>query len=240
MIGQAAFKIFLGYPYPWWRELGLLHGRAITDMPIRQAYYFETEGEAGPDTKNLNSLMMVSYNDLGAVPYWKALEPESPHCQPFLGRSNTFVQPGDEVSPNQFGVTRQMVDAAQAQVRAVHGLKYVPEPYTAIYQDWTADPFGGGWHGWKAGFQFWEIMPRMRKPLGDDDVYICGEAYSSNQGWVEGALQTAELMLEEHFGLARPSEYLPDDYDLGPSTVHWPATERVVKPILLTRRQLIV
>jgi len=26
-------------------------------------------------------------------------------------------------------------------------------------------------------------------------VYICGEAYSDAQGWVEGALQTADIVL---------------------------------------------
>ena len=55
----------------------------------------------------------------------------------------------------------------------------------------------------------------MRKPLPSENVYICGEAYSNNQGWVEGALQTAQLMLEEHFGVKRP-DWLPRDYDLGP------------------------
>ena len=42
---QAAFKLFLGYEYPWWRALGLHAGRSITDLPIRQAYYFGTERE---------------------------------------------------------------------------------------------------------------------------------------------------------------------------------------------------
>ena len=75
VISQAAFKIFLGYPYPWWRVLGLQAGRSITDMPLRQTFYFQTEGEQkGADPANDNSLMMVSYNDLGSVPFWKALE----------------------------------------------------------------------------------------------------------------------------------------------------------------------
>jgi hypothetical protein len=35
-----------------------------------------------------------------------------------------------------------------------------------------------------------------------------------NQGWVEGAYQTAERMLQEHFGLTAP-KWL-GDYPLGP------------------------
>jgi monoamine oxidase len=58
-------------------------------------------------------------------------------------------------------------------------------------------------------------MKMMRRPYRDEAVHICGEAYSVTQGWVEGALQTAERMLEEHFGLLRPG-WAPADYDLGP------------------------
>lgn len=235
VISQAAFKIFLAYPYPWWRQLGLVAGRTITDMPIRQTFYFQTEGEIGgiqPD--NLNSLMMVSYSDLGAVPFWKALEAG----EPFAGHPNPFVPQDQALVPShRFTITRQMVEAAQQQVKEVHNLRYVPEPYSAAYHDWSADPYGAGWHGWKAGYKFWEIMPRMRHPIPDENVFICGEAYSLNQGWVEGALQTAELMLEEHFGLDRPRAWLPDDYDLGPSTLQWPATSQAIKVSLLSLRR---
>ena len=41
-----------------------------------------------------------------------------------------------------------------------------------------------------------------------------GEAYSYGQGWVEGALQTADLVLQEHFDMKPPS-WLPKDYDFG-------------------------
>jgi monoamine oxidase len=215
VISQAAFKIFLAYPYPWWRPLGLVAGRSITDMPLRQTFYFQTEGEFGGDPRNHNSLMMVSYNDLGSVPFWKALEAQTlgPGSH-FHGRPNPFAPAGGEMPHTPFPITSQMVDTAQALVRQIHNLEFVPEPYSAAYHDWSADPYGAGWHAWKAGTRFWEIMPRIRQPVAGEDVFICGEAYSINQGWVEGALQTAELMLEEHFGLKRPT-WLPDDYSLG-------------------------
>jgi len=211
VISQAAFKIFLAYPYPWWRVLGLQAGRSITDMPLRQTFYFQTEGEQpGGDPNNNNSLMMVSYNDLGSVPFWKALE----EGDPFTGEPNPFNPSGAPRPANGFPITRQMVEAAHSQVREVHGLEFVPKPYAAAYHDWSDDPYGAGWHAWKAGFKFWEIMPKMRQPVPGENVFVCGEAYSINQGWVEGALQTAELMLEEHFDMERPS-WLPKDYNLG-------------------------
>jgi hypothetical protein len=89
-----------------------------------------------------------------------------------------------------------------------------PKPTAVIgtyYHDWSLDPYGAGYHAWAAHFKAWEVMDEVRRPMRDRHVYICGEAYSNAQGWVEGALCTAESMLEEFFGLRRidglPSEY---------------------------------
>ena len=57
-------------------------------------------------------------------------------------------------------------------------------------------------------------MKEVRKPDKSEDVFICGEAYSINQGWVEGALQTADLVLQEHFGM-KPPEWLTPGYNFG-------------------------
>jgi monoamine oxidase len=215
VIIQAAFKLFLAYPYPWWRALGVQAGRSITDMPIRQTFYFGTEGEQpGGDDDNLASLMMASYNDLGSVSFWKALE-AGEKFEPAGGPLRAAGEDEDVVAEAHWLPTKQMVEQAQEQIRTLHGLEYVPEPIAARYQDWTRDPYGGGWHAWKAGYRYWEVMGRMRKPVRGQEVYVCGEAYSNNQGWVEGALQVAERMLEEHFGLPRPG-WIPHDYDLGP------------------------
>jgi hypothetical protein len=36
-------------------------------------------------------------------------------------------------------------------------------------------------------------------------VFVCGEAYSHQQGWVVGALRTADEMLQRHFKLGAPA-----------------------------------
>jgi hypothetical protein len=56
----------------------------------------------------------------------------------------------------------------------------------------------------------WEVKEQIIQPFdGKRDyqdqplnipLYICGEAYSDAQGWVEGALQTADLVLAK-FGV---------------------------------------
>jgi monoamine oxidase len=109
-----------------------------------------------------------------------------------------------------------MVHVANSQVAEVHALPSIDAPYSAVYHSWNEDPYGGGWHEWKANYRLDEVMCRMRKPVESEDVYIVGEAYSYGQGWVEGALDTAESMVEDFFGLKRPG-WLDKDYPLMPN-----------------------
>lgn len=199
---QPAFKLFLGYPYPWWRGLGIEAGRSISDLPIRQTYYFGTQGEQpGADPDNLSSLLMASYNDLGTVPFWKGLE----RGEPYVGEPGyRHCKEGELPVPvSEFHASDQMVREAHRQVEALHGQQELPQPYSAIYHNWGDDPYGGGWHSWKAGYRYDQIVKRMTHPVADENVYICGAAYSLDQGWVEGALETAEQMLQVDLGLAK-------------------------------------
>ncbi|KAB2918625.1 MAG: NAD(P)-binding protein [Bacteroidetes bacterium] len=199
---QHAFKLFMGYDYPWWRALNLWAGRSITDMPIRQVYYFGCEGDQpGADPNNTKSLLMASYNDISTVPFWKALQND----EPYGGNDKPENKSIDPVPPAQFVATQSMVEIAHKQVETMHGQQKLDMPYAAIFHDWSEDPYGGGWHEWKAGYRYDEIIKKMVKPVEDQDVFIIGEAYSNNQGWVEGSLETAEDMMKRYFKL----DYLP-------------------------------
>jgi lysine 2-monooxygenase len=210
---QSAFKLFLAYERPWWRTMGLVAGRSVTDLPIRQAYYFGTESEQPNGEPWLNSLLMASYNDISTVPFWKGLEAGAP----FKGYVPSCIEPGtnDAIVPMEFPATEDMVNSANKQLAEVHAQQEIPLPYSAVYHDWSGDPYGGGWHEWKANYRLDEIMWKMLKPVEGDDIFIVGEAYSIGQGWVEGALDTAETMLEEYFNLPRP-KWLDPDYALMP------------------------
>jgi hypothetical protein len=66
-------------------------------------------------------------------------------------------------------------------------------------RDWGAEPFGGAAHVWRPGWTAVDSDPLFAFSLrqrGDADhranVHICGEAYSGHQGFIEGALRTAE------------------------------------------------
>jgi monoamine oxidase len=212
---QSAFKLFLAYEQPWWRALGLVAGRSVTDLPVRQIYYFGTEGEQPHGSPNMNSLLMASYNDISTVPFWKGLE----LGKAYEGYRPSCLEPNvkDIMPKSEFQATDEMVQIANRQVAQVHALPEVPMPYSAVYHTWNENPYGGGWHEWKANYRLDQIMCQMRKPVAKEDIYIVGEAYSYNQGWVEGALDTAESTLQDFFGLKPPLWLKPKDYPLLPN-----------------------
>ena len=49
---------------------------------------------------------------------------------------------------------------------------------------------------WKPNEKSHDIARKMIQPM-DCPLYICGENYSTNQGWMEGALETAEIVLNK-------------------------------------------
>ncbi|MFY9826042.1 MAG: NAD(P)/FAD-dependent oxidoreductase [Thermoanaerobaculia bacterium] len=188
------FKIFLCYPYPWWKAADVSTGRSVTDMPVRQCYYWSTE-------PNANSSILASYDDELSVTFWAGLrDPKAigklwEPRKPYMG-----MHPASE-NWKTYRASHAMVEEAHRQLVQMHGVSYAPEPYDAAYRDWAEDPYGGGVNFWRIHERSWEVMPRMVNPVPGLPVYVCGEAYSQEQGWVEGALQTAEIMLTQHFGL---------------------------------------
>lgn len=207
VIPRPASKLFLGYDRPWWQDIGLSAGRSVTDMPLRQVYYWGVEGrQPGADPSNQNALLLASYNDLDEVEFWNEL----------LTRPNRLapVAVTRPPQPMDTAASQVLVDEAQRQLREVHADANIPDPTVAYFTDWVQDPYGAAYHFWQVGAKSWEVMPRMRNPFPDANLYVCGSAWSTGQGWVYGALTQAELMLEEHFGLSRPN-WLPPDVYLG-------------------------
>jgi hypothetical protein len=52
----------------------------------------------------------------------------------------------------------------------------------------------------------------MVQPFVDADLFTCGEAFSGEQGWIEGALKSAERVLEK-LNLTPPEWVDSSEYD---------------------------
>jgi monoamine oxidase len=214
---RPLFKLFTTYSSPWWRAAGYAKaggpfipveaGRSVTDLPVRQTYYWPKDD--GTPATDGPAMLLASYDDGTNIGFWDGLRPQrrqawqaglaaAPPVEPFLG--DRAELPAS--AWGQHPASRQMVAEAARQLGVVHGLGYTPEVRNAAFRDWGDDPFGGGWNSWNIGVKSWEVKQQIVQPLAPRALYICGEAYSDAQGWVEGALQTADMLLAK---LAVPS-----------------------------------
>ncbi|MEG5048411.1 FAD-dependent oxidoreductase [Microcoleus sp. B4-C1] len=242
---QPSYKLLMAFEDPWWqKDFSIDSGHSITDLPMRQCYYF------GVNPENNHSLFLASYNDMETVPFWEVLEEEEIQFEPLnsfvskqgkplifrLLKEDEIVEKhpqlkrkmNDRFQPKETkSVSREklnnfldvqasqvMVNEVMNQIKELHSRDDIPNPYISYYKDWSEDPFGGGYHAWKTKIDVQGVMEYMRQPMEEDAIHICGEAYSDQQGWVEGALCVAEKMLQDHFSMKRP-EWLPSDYYLG-------------------------
>jgi monoamine oxidase len=212
VIKEPSFKLLMGFEHPWWHELiGAHAGESITDLPMRQCYYF------GVDAKNRHSLFLASYNDMRTVPFWNVLAEHKGGKGRFEPTQTEFVSHEDLDPWRDDQAPQVLVDEAMAQVRELHDsdAEHIPSPYVTYFKNWSVDPYGGGYHAWHAGIDVAATMRYMRRPDRNETVFICGEAYSDQQGWVEGAFCVAENMLQDGFGLDWPEKWLRKDYYLG-------------------------
>jgi len=206
---RPLFKLFTTYLEPWWLPAGVKKGRTTTDLPIRQTYYWPRIN--GKPARKGRAMLMASYDDGLNIGFWDGFRPKRGQiwCGPLDPSSTTldwFEPTRREADPasiawDQYQAPAAMVAEVQRQLAEIHGLQYVPDPEEASFKDWGDDPFGGGWNSWNIGVKSWEVKEAILQPVSAVPVYVCGEAYSDAQGWVEGALQTADLMLEKHFGI---------------------------------------
>ena len=224
-IDQPAIKAVLVFDDAWWTNGAicsftprlewpgagpapapsqLVGGPTVTDLPLRMVDYFANNVPGGPGAEGGPYVLLASYDDMNYASFWHVLET----IGDYEVAPSTILQP-------LTGPTRMPADSAFAsllvkQLAEVHGVSVedVPAPRAVYYQDWGQDPFGGGYHGWAAHYNICEAMDRVRAPyqqiLGDParHTYVIGSCYSFDQGWVEGALCTAESVLQEFLGLA--------------------------------------
>jgi monoamine oxidase len=216
------YKLFLVYDYPWWNAVDVRQGRSLTDTPARQIYYWPVD-PCAPEPPTTGQALVMAYNDATNVDFWKGLsgatertthKPTLEHFQRIAPQVSAF-KPRERVDTNhaecqlrknwdEHKAPTEMVMEMHRQLKQIHDIQYAPEPRNAAYMDWSVDPYGGGVHLWNRSYKSWEKLYEITKPVVDFPCYICGEAYSRNQTWVEGALETAEIVLQKHLGLAKP------------------------------------
>jgi len=179
-------KINLYYEKNWWTPAtGITSGGSYTDLPLAQFYCFADQGH----TKAGGPASITLYTDERRTAYWSQLQaigepysvPNGPTLPPFSEAASTFV-----------------VAQATRQMQEMFGLTTIPAPLVATYRRWGVPPAGDGDHQWRIGVNDRDVRARLTNPF--PHIYTCGETYSDDQAWVNGALRSVDQMLAAHFG----------------------------------------
>jgi monoamine oxidase len=231
---MGLFKMVLVYDQPWWEKKAYVtKGRSLTDLPVRQLYYWGVE--VNPETGGQGKAVLMAYNDMESNTFWSGFrtEPLGPNdnkvwsaiehpghvmhhknAEMFKPRYKSVQKSTAASKDPWFSLKRKnwdnhpapkrMVDEMHKQIMEMHGVSDAPAPIDAVFKNWDDDPYGAAVHFWNSGYKSWEVMPAITKPVKEFPCFICGEAWSENQTWAEGSLQTSEIVLQKHFGLSEP------------------------------------
>ena len=197
--GVPAAKIFLAFENPWWQDVPMGPGRiesghfgaSHTDLPMRQCYYL------GQDACTGQALLLGSFGDMRSVNFWP-----------------TLLDPGKRDRLLTRPLPARMQDELQRQLRDMHNVD-IPTPVDGAFIDWSQAPYWAGWHAWKPGVESWQVSALLRASPQDPGLHVCGESYSAWQGWVEGALTSAEALLTDTLEVT-PLPWLDGSHCLAP------------------------
>jgi len=170
----SACKLFLSFERPWWQVRSSASALAI-GASFTDLPMQQCYYYGARDGSP--ALLLALFADEDSASFWRRL----------FSDDRAATAPG------------ALVAESLRQLRAMHPDIAIPEPSDAHARFWPA-----AWHAWRPGARSWQAVRSMQGPHLGLPVYLCGEACSTQQGWVEGALASADFLLRTHFGLDAP------------------------------------
>lgn len=191
-------KVNLYYDQAWWRNgvEGTLpqvkDGGSFTDLPLGAVYAFdplETGDLAGPAP-------LAIYSDFANTNFWETLQAIGPKF------TSPLQEEHDRARPQvMYPASQAIVAEATRQLRTLFGVIAVPPPVLTSFRLWSGEhQFGYAYHQWARFANDRDVMKTLASPA--PDVFVCNEAFSDDQGWVNGSLRSANRVLGPYFGIA--------------------------------------
>lgn len=197
-VGMVLSKVNLYFDNAWWRDgstnrAPISDGPSFTDLPADSFYVFDPI--AG--TSATGPAALTLYCDFNNADFWQELQEIGPKF------TSPLQQHYDsEVPQVLFAASQAVVDEMRRQLQDVFATFTVPQPVLTSYRRWgNSEFFGYAYHQWARGADDREVIPQLARPYEQLSLYTCGEAYSDQQGWVNGALRSADIVLTTYFGL---------------------------------------
>lgn len=182
-----------------------------TPAPKIHEYFVRAE-DMSVFNKNGKGMVMI-YTDRPGSEYWKdyILAPHEHDRAEIRGDlrlverffkylAHSFEMEGQNIASKRKILPDWQRFENQSAQKIVEELKGTIEDFGI--HDWGKAPYQGACHAWRPNAKSWEIIVRLRAfSLINDrqkhkNIHICGEAYSDRQGFIEGALRSAQGVLD--------------------------------------------
>lgn len=199
--GMKLMKINLYFDEAWWQNGAIdppvQFGPNFSSLPINAVYPFyalsDAAGEVGPAPAAL-----TIYCDFDNTNFWSGLqEGREPFDSPLQREQN------NRDPQVMYAASIPVVNEAKRQLQALFEVE-VPEPILTSYRLWDGeDDFEFAYHQWRLGVDDTAVREYLCEPV--PNVHVCNEAISDMQGWVNGSLRSADLILERALGIGAPA-----------------------------------
>lgn len=165
---------------PWDPSISTSNGQGI---PMRSAHFAHKMHEGNPYGMSMFWCDGPWYN------YWRSFVVDAE------GDFEGFqIRPQTNQNPRLKGeIEKSLQQTFHTEVQ--------PSVEEWVIRDWGRPPFGAGVHFWKLGAQSYVIIQKLKAfSLNDNspvkNIHICGEAFSERQGYCEGAIRSANYVIE--------------------------------------------
>ena len=92
----------------------------------------------------------------------------------------------------QYQLKNKLEDIITKELKKIFKNIEIPLPEKTFNYYWY-----NGVSKWKIGINSDKVSKKILQPFDDINLFICGECYSLNQGWMEGALETSDKVINK-------------------------------------------
>ena len=194
--GVHLTKINLYFEDDWWNQDKdiKMYGPSMTSLPCAFIYPFYGDclaaGCQGCDLcKDIPCpAALTIYCDVNNAQFWSSLQRLGHKFQSPLQNEKKKLLPASE----------PVVLEALKQFKKIFNIENIPHPILTSYRSWDGEEktnieeeHGYGIHVWELGVDDKAVRKKVSQPT-ERNLYMCNEAWSGYQGWVEGSLMSTQ------------------------------------------------
>jgi hypothetical protein len=220
-------KINLYFSEAWWLNdstyrPAIEFGPNFTDLPINSIYPFYSPNSLSVDQAagtvkvktedKTKPAALTLYCDFNNTNFWKGLQNVGPKFS-----SPTQDRYSAVVPQVIFPASRAVVAEMRKQLELLFAVTNVPEPVMTSYRLWNGqDDFEFAYHQWQLNADDQKIINYLANPV--PGIFMCNEAISDMQGWVNGSLRSSDIALGRlSGGVIKPMTDTPCKSPLAPA-----------------------